>query len=123
MSTATPVTAGRDVIVIGGGAMGSAAAWQLAERGLDVLLLEQFEPGHTRGASHGGSRIFRLSYPDQAHIALAQEALGLRRELERTSGTDLLTTTGGVDHGSAPALYDPIFGLERRSRRTAELTH
>ncbi len=57
-----------DVIVIGGGAMGSAAAWQLAGRGPDVLLLERFEPGHTRGASHGASRIFRLSYPDPVHI-------------------------------------------------------
>jgi sarcosine oxidase len=50
-----------DVIVVGGGAMGSAAAWQIASRGLDVILLERFEPGHTHGASHGASRIFRLS--------------------------------------------------------------
>jgi sarcosine oxidase len=93
-----------DVIVIGGGAMGSAAAWQLAERGIDVLLLERFEPGHTRGASHGASRIFRLSYPDPVHIALATEALGLWRDLERASGQSLLTVTGGVDHGGSPSL-------------------
>ncbi|GLY30069.1 FAD-dependent oxidoreductase [Kineosporia sp. NBRC 101731] len=63
-----------DVIVVGGGAMGSAAAWQLAGRGLDVLLLERFELGHTQGASHGASRIFRLSYPDPLHIGLARRA-------------------------------------------------
>jgi sarcosine oxidase len=71
-----------DVIVVGGGAMGSAAAWQLAERGVEVVLLERFEPGHTQGASHGASRIFHLSCPDPVHIALAREAQGLWRELE-----------------------------------------
>ena len=75
-------TAALDVIVVGGGAMGSAAAWQLAQRGADVLLFEQFEAGHTKGASHGASRIFRLSYKHQEYIQLAYEALGLWRELE-----------------------------------------
>src|ERR1700694_4781602 len=55
-----------DVVVVGGGAMGSAAAWWLARRGRHVVLLERFEQGHTRGSSHGGSRVFRLDYPDSA---------------------------------------------------------
>ncbi|MGM1061621.1 FAD-dependent oxidoreductase [Saccharothrix sp. Mg75] len=42
-----------DVVVVGGGAMGSAAAWQLASRGAEVVLLERFAPGHAFGASHG----------------------------------------------------------------------
>ncbi|WP_276206106.1 FAD-dependent oxidoreductase [Williamsia sp. 1135] len=42
-----------DTIVVGGGAMGSAAAWHLARRGVDTVLLERFTPGHTNGASHG----------------------------------------------------------------------
>src|SRR3954454_20768108 len=100
-----------DVIVIGGGAMGSAAAWQLAERGVDVLLLERFEPGHTRGASHGGSRIFRVSYADPVHIALAQEALGLWRGLEAAGGRSLLAITGGLDHGGSATLDDLHAGL------------
>ena len=100
-----------EVIVIGGGAMGSAAAWRLAARGVGVLLLEQFEPGHTRGASHGASRIFRLSYPDPVHVGLAREALDGWRELEEASGTSLLTVTGGVDHGGSPRLDDLRAGL------------
>jgi sarcosine oxidase len=100
-----------DVIVIGGGAMGSAAAWQLAERGVDVLLLERFQPGHVQGASHGASRIFRLSYSDPVHIGLAREALGLWRQLEQASGSDLLTITGGVDHGDPAALQTLHAGL------------
>jgi glycine/D-amino acid oxidase-like deaminating enzyme len=50
-----------DVIVVGAGVMGSAAAYQLAKDGRQVLLLEQFQIGHTRGSSHGGSRITRSS--------------------------------------------------------------
>ncbi|MCX6525490.1 MAG: FAD-dependent oxidoreductase, partial [Actinobacteria bacterium] len=42
-----------EVAVIGAGAMGSAAAWQLARRGHSVVLLEQFGPGHQQGSSHG----------------------------------------------------------------------
>ncbi len=40
---------GKTVAVIGGGVMGSAAAWQLAVRGHRVVLVEQYGPGHTRG--------------------------------------------------------------------------
>lgn len=100
-----------DVVVVGGGAMGSAAAWQLARRGVAVVLLERFEAGHVNGASHGASRIFRLSYPDPVHIGLAQEAGRLWRELEEAGGTRLLTVTGGVDHGGHPSLRELADGL------------
>ncbi|RPI08335.1 MAG: FAD-dependent oxidoreductase [Actinobacteria bacterium] len=79
--------------------MGSSAAWWLARRGRNVVLLEQFEQGHVRGSSHGGSRIFRFAYPDAEYVALAQAALPLWRELEDDAGRPLLDTTGGVDHG------------------------
>ncbi|MEP7765536.1 FAD-dependent oxidoreductase [Sanguibacter sp. 25GB23B1] len=88
-----------DVVVVGGGVMGSAAAWELARRGRDVVLLERFGPGHANGASHGASRIYRTTYGQPEYLDLAQEALGLWRELERESGLDVLTLTGGVSHG------------------------
>ena len=100
-----------DVVVVGGGAMGSAATWALARRGVEVALLERFQPGHANGASHGASRIFRLSYPDAVYIRLAQEAEALWRELESLTGTELLTITGGVDHGSDPRLDELAAGL------------
>jgi sarcosine oxidase len=96
-----------DVIVVGGGAMGSAAAWWLARRGRDVTLIEQYEQGHRRGSSHGGSRIFRMAYPDPFYINLARAALPLWRELEDDAGRLLLETTGGVDHGD-PAMVTDI---------------
>lgn len=88
-----------DVVVVGGGAMGSAATWQLATRGADVVLLERFAAGHTRGASHGASRIFRLTYGERVYVELARQALDLWRQLEELSGMALLTMTGGVNHG------------------------
>jgi sarcosine oxidase len=109
--TVVAMTESVDVVVVGGGAMGSAAAWQLARRGAGVVLLEQFEAGHTKGASHGESRIFRLSYPDRAYIELAREAQGLWRRLEDETGTRLLTVTGGVDHGEEPRLRRLADGL------------
>lgn len=83
--------------------MGSAAAWQLAARGVEVLLLERFAPGHAFGASHGASRIFRLVYPDPAYIRLALAALPLWHELG-----DVLTETGGVDHGDIARLPEAL---------------
>lgn len=88
-----------DHLVVGGGVMGSAAAWQLARRGRDVVLLERFAPGHAHGASHGTSRIYRTTYAEPEYLDLAQEALALWREVEDETGTELLAVTGGVSHG------------------------
>ena len=96
-----------DTVVIGAGAMGSAAAWWLARRGRHVLLLEQFEQGHTRGSSHGGSRIFRYAYPDPALSALVVEARPLWTELEDDAGEILIDQIGALDHGD-PATVEAL---------------
>ena len=88
-----------DAIVVGAGVMGSAAAWRLSARGRSVLVLEQFERGHTQGSSHGGSRIFRYAYPDAEYVAMARRARPLWAELEAESATTVIDITGGVDHG------------------------
>lgn len=91
------------VVVIGGGVMGTAAAWRLARRGAEVVLLEQFGPRHDRGSSHGSSRIFRLAYPDRLYVDLAARALPLWHELESAASARVLTLTGAVDHGPLTA--------------------
>ncbi|MGH2349423.1 MAG: FAD-dependent oxidoreductase, partial [bacterium] len=86
-----------DVVVLGLGAMGSAAAYALARRGVRVLGLEQFSPAHDRGSSHGRSRIIREAYfEDPAYVPLIQRAYELWDDLQTASGTPLLVTTGGL---------------------------
>ncbi|MDM7853866.1 N-methyl-L-tryptophan oxidase [Cellulomonas alba] len=97
-----------DHVVVGGGAMGSAAAWRLAARGRSVLLLERFGPGHVNGASHGSSRIYRNSYATDDYLDLAAEALRLWRRLEDETSEHLLTITGAVSHGRGRADLDAI---------------
>jgi sarcosine oxidase len=90
-----------DVIVLGLGAMGSAAAQHLAERGKRVLGIEQFTAAHENGSSHGGSRMIRQAYfesPD--YIPLVLRAYELWRRVERDTGTRLLHITGGLNIGS-----------------------
>jgi sarcosine oxidase len=82
--------------------MGAATAWQLARRGADVVVHEQFEPDHARGSSHGRSRIVRLAYPEPAWVRLAVEAREGWAELEQESGMRLLELYGMVEIASRP---------------------
>lgn len=95
-----------DVVVIGGGAMGSAAAWQLAKRGKSVVLLEQYGPGHQKGSSHGGSRIYRATYAQSEYLDLMAQALPLWDGLEAETNTELLTRVGVVSHGYPPRDFE-----------------
>ncbi len=92
-----------DAAVIGLGAMGSAALFNLAARGLDVVGFEQFEPGHDRGSSHGESRIIRLSYhEDPSYVPLLRRAYAAWRDFETLDGGEpgsLLTITGILEAG------------------------
>ncbi|PPF41113.1 FAD-dependent oxidoreductase [Rathayibacter sp. AY1A3] len=88
-----------DTVVIGGGAMGSATAWQLAQRGTDVVLLEQFGPGHENGASHGRTRNFNEAYAADDYLDLLGEASRLWDRLSVEEGTTLLDRVGLVNLG------------------------
>lgn len=85
------------VVIIGLGAMGSAAAYHLASRGATVTGLETFGPAHDRGSSHGESRIIRQAYfEDPGYVPLVLRAYQLWQELEDRSPGRLLERTGGV---------------------------
>ena len=85
------------VAVIGAGVMGLATGWALERRGHEPVVYEQFEVGNPHGSSHGRSRIFRLAYAEDHYVRLAQEALGLWRELEAESGETVLELSGLVE--------------------------
>jgi sarcosine oxidase len=101
-----------DVVVVGAGITGSAAGWALARRGQSVLVLDRHEAGHQRGSSHGGSRIFRLSYPDPFWVDFARAALEAWHRLEQDAEMPLLTPTGALDHGDPDALGAIVGALD-----------
>ena len=82
------------ILVVGLGAMGSAALYHLARSGVTAVGIEQFQIGHALGSSHGYSRIFRNFYNDALYVELAEAALPLWQELEALSGEKLLYPTG-----------------------------
>jgi sarcosine oxidase len=93
-----------DAIVLGLGAMGSAALFQLARRGADVLGIDRFSPPHAEGSSHGDTRITREAIGEGEHYTpLALRSNAIWREIEARTGLELLTVTGGlVISGAAP---------------------
>jgi sarcosine oxidase len=91
-----------DVIVVGVGGMGSAACYHLARRGVDVLGLERFDVPHSRGSSHGDTRIIRLAYHEHpSYVPLVRRAFEEWRRLDAETDRDVLDVTGYVAAGTA----------------------
>jgi sarcosine oxidase len=108
-----------DIIIVGLGAMGSAAALHLARRGKRVLGLDRFAPPHTFGSSHGQTRIIREAYYEHpAYVPLVQRAYVLWNELARATNTELLRPTGGLMIGRRDGV---LFAGAKRSATTHHL--
>ena len=101
-----------DVIVLGTGGVGSAALYQLASRGLNVLGLDRFPPGHDRGSSHGETRMIRQSYFEHAdYVPMLLRAYTLWDELDPS----LLQRSGVYYVGSDKG--DVIQGVRHSAKR------
>jgi sarcosine oxidase len=86
-----------EVAVVGLGAWGACALWQLAARDADAIGLEQFTPGHAWGSSHGGSRMFRITCLEHPGLVpLARRSLELWHALGDASGEPLFENRGGL---------------------------
>jgi len=84
-----------DAIVLGLGAMGSAAAFQLAKRGSKVLGIDRFVPPHVYGSTHGETRVTRLACGEgPMYTQFARRSHEIWRELESLTGRELLTQNG-----------------------------
>ena len=89
-----------DVIVVGVGGIGSAAVYHLAQRGLDVLGLDQYDIPNSIGSSHGESRLIRLTnHENPEYVPHVQRSLSLWESLESEYGEQLLYRTGTIDAG------------------------
>ena len=86
-----------DVIVIGLGAMGAAATYQLAKAGVTVLGIDRYAPPHAFGSTHGDTRITRLAVGEGAQYApLVRRSHEIWRDIERRTGRQLLHECGGL---------------------------
>jgi len=126
-----------DVVVAGLGAMGSAAAYQLATAGVSVLGLDPYQPPHTRGSTHGDTRITRVAVGEgPEYVPLVRRSHEIWRELEDRTGAEILSQCGGLVmappqasfamHGSGSFLERTVaaaeaFDIEHERLGTAEL--
>jgi monomeric sarcosine oxidase len=105
-----------DVIVIGGGTMGTAAGWALARRGQRAIVLEQYQHVHTQGSHGGHTRIFRHAYAEgPRYVPWTIEADAAWASLQERTGLHLMTRTGCLD------IAEPGYHHAQSARRSAEL--
>src|SRR6202789_3531081 len=86
-----------DLIVIGLGAVGSAALCQSALRGARVLGIDRFHPPHEFGSSHGETRITRQAVGEGAEfVPLVLRANVLWRGVGAAAGEKVVGREGGL---------------------------
>lgn len=110
----------RRIVVVGGGAMGLATAWQLTRRGERPIVLERFARGHTHGASHGETRNFNNAYAQDHYLDLLARARSGWDDLGIVEGAPILRLHGLVSHGPGIDLARTAAMLHERGIR-AEL--
>jgi monomeric sarcosine oxidase len=103
-----------DIIIIGGGTIGLSAAYYAAERGLNTLLLEQFDSMASSQASSGGaSRMFRIMYAEAFMAELAESALAMWKEIEVASESQILQTQPLIFYGDVRNTVEGNLGAMR----------
>lgn len=140
LSRATPATSHSspryDVVVVGLGAMGSAAVYQLAKAGATVLGIDRFAPPHSLGSTHGDTRITRLAIGEgPEYVPLVSRSHEIWREIEGELGVELLRQCGGLVvaprdsqamHGNETFLDQTVasavqHGIDHETLTTAEI--
>jgi sarcosine oxidase len=70
---------------------------QLAMRGISLIGIDQYDPPHPYGSTHGGTRMTRLAAGEgPEYVPLVRRSHELWREIEARTGTRLLTQQGGL---------------------------
>lgn len=90
-----------EVIVLGAGTMGTAAAWALARRGVDVIAIDQFSHYNYFSSHSGNTRIFRHCYFEgEAYVPWSLQADAMLTELANRTGIELQIRNGCLDIGT-----------------------
>lgn len=86
-----------DVAIIGVGAVGSAALYQLSQKKLKILAIDSFDPPHAFGSSGGESRIVRQAIGEgEQYVPLSLRSYEIWSEIEQKVGYQLLHRVGGL---------------------------
>ena len=124
--TPSPSAETADVVIVGGGLEGTAAAWALARRGVtDVVICER----HTVGSGGTGksSGVVRCHYGVPSLAAMANKGLELFENAREILGTDIgFHQTGylvGVGEANVEALRASLAGQRAVGVRTEEIDH
>ncbi len=108
-----------DILIVGLGAVGSAALYQAAKLGARAIGIDRFTPPHDHGSSHGDTRITRQAIGEgREFVPLVLRSDEIWGELEAASGRALATRNGGLimaspsnagsHHGSRSFVQDTI---------------
>ena len=114
-----------EVAVVGLGAMGASAVWRLAARGVKVIGIERFHPGHVQGSSHGKTRVFRVACLEHPNLVpLARRSRDLWTELQERSGTPVIRQTGAVMIGpeDSPVISGTLAAAREHDLPVTKLT-
>ena len=128
-----------DIVVVGLGAVGSAALYQAAKLGAKVIGIDRFVPPHDQGSSHGETRITRQAIGEgREFVPLVLRSNEIWEELEAATGRSLLIRNGGLvlassgihgsHHGSNAFLAETMdaaksFGIPHEQLATDEIRH
>lgn len=95
-----------DVAVIGAGTMGMAAGAFLAQKKVETVLIDAFDPPHNHGSHHGDTRMIRHAYGEGRHyVTLVKRAQQLWEELEEQTSYRIFKKTGVIGLGSKDSSF------------------
>jgi glycine/D-amino acid oxidase-like deaminating enzyme len=93
-------------VVVGAGIFGVSTARELARRGWDVRVVEQYAPGHVRSGSGGDTRLLRCSHGDvEWYTRSVVRARELWRELEEETGVRVFEPVGVAWFDTGPGEF------------------
>ncbi|WP_020006288.1 N-methyl-L-tryptophan oxidase [Salinicoccus albus] len=93
-----------DVIVLGAGAMGMAAGYYLSQKGVNTLMIDAFDPPHSRGSHHGDTRLIRHATGEgSVYAPIAVRSQQLWNELAEQTDETIFRRTGVLTFGENDA--------------------
>lgn len=116
----------QDIVVVGGGLMGSSAAWHLSDQGASVLLLERQGAIYNSGSSYGEARIARSnnrgndlwSYLHNTSVSETKKLIAYLNSAEELSryNIDDIYTTSPVTYVGRITIYDKLMASLKRQK-------